>query len=141
MPARNSSKSSPNNGKTSGKSSSSNANSWKGFVQCELTDAQKQAAKMWIQQNSDDVFPLFFSLVDDSFKVSISFDYYNNSYVASATCREPKLPANGWTLSGRGGTVFNAVASLMFKHLVVFADGWVLSDGSGGRQFNPDDIG
>lgn len=99
------------------------AGDWKGFVACELTDKQKEAAKQ-LRADADRLFDNVFSMVEDGYKLSFSVDNYNGMYICSATCKDKASPNNGMTLTGRGGAMLGAMASLWYKHDVVLERVW-----------------
>src|SRR5688572_11326457 len=96
---------------------------WKGFVACELTDAQKAIVKA-MRQDTERVWGRVIALVDDLYKLSLSVDAYNGMYIASLTCKDKQSRNNGMTLSGRGGSLIGAMAALIYKHDVVLEEDW-----------------
>lgn len=100
------------------------AQTWKGFISCELSNEDKHTLK------TTDIFvsyPLettIASLVTLGYKVSQNRDWKNDSYLASLTDNDPESPTNGYTLTGRGGSPAKAMAALFYKHFVLLEDGW-----------------
>lgn len=96
---------------------------WKGFVNVELTDTQKPLVKALMTQG-DHLWTVVWDLIDAGYKLTMSNDPSHNSYNVSMTCRVPKDPNNGLTLTGRGGTVLGAMASFVFKHETILEGRW-----------------
>lgn len=96
---------------------------WKGFVNVELTDAQKPLVKA-LCSHADHLWTVIWDLIDASYKLTISNDAAHNSYNVSMTCRNQRDPNNGLTLTGRGGTVLGAMASFVFKHETLLEGKW-----------------
>lgn len=127
MPARNPSAGAPLNEKTTvrrGSGKKATGPTWKGFVDCELTTEDKFTLK------TTDVFatyPIMITLslmVVGHYKVSLSLDTKNHTCIASMTDNDPSSDTQGYTLTGRGANVENALASLFYKHFYKLADGW-----------------
>lgn len=116
------------------------ANDWKGFIALELSDSQKTAAKV-LRDDPERLFDNVFGAVDDLYKLSFSYDTYNGMYIASYTCKDAKSPNNGLTLSGRGGTLLGAMASLWYKHAVVLERVWGEAEQKRSRTSEEDDLG
>lgn len=114
---------------------------WKGFVACELTEADKVRLKSWRTDNEERLWDRFFTAVDDGYKLSLSFDAHGNAYVASMTGKATGTGNDGMTLSGRGGTLHNAVASLIFKHEVLLERDWSGAGMQTSRQPDSDYVG
>lgn len=96
---------------------------WKGFVSLELNDQQKAEAKKLMIDHERTVDNVW-ALVDDGYKISVSYDAYHSAYVCAATCRDALSVNNGLTLTGRGGGILAAMASLWYKHDVVCGRNW-----------------
>lgn len=114
---------------------------WKGFVQCELNEQQKKAVKLLRDENMADVWTKYLTLVSELYKTSQSYDTYNDAFVVSATCKDPKDRNMGLTLSARGGTLEGAVASFVYKHEVVLEGDWTSAGLIGNRKVDADDVG
>lgn len=99
---------------------------FKGFVNYDLTDADKQElASLDLEVE----FPLEEGLkevAEDLYKVTIQYDAPNSCYIASLSDLSGFRDSFGFILSGRGSSVERAWASLMYRHLYIFRDGWVL---------------
>ena len=127
--------------KAAAASKSKSANSeWKGFITLELTDGQKTEVKA-LQADADRVFDNVFSLIDDGYKISFSYDAFHDMYICSATGKNPKSPNNGLTLTGRGGKILGAMASLWYKHDVVTERVWGEPENHRKRDVSEEDVG
>lgn len=115
-------------------------NTWKGFVQLELNEYDKTQAKL-LRDDGERLADNVFGLVDDLYKVSLSYDTYNDMYVCSATGKDPKSPNNGLTLTGRGGSLLGAMAAFWYKHDVLLDHDWTTAEARGRKSGGEDDIG
>ena len=113
---------------------------WKGFVDVELTPQEKEAVKALIPK-VDDVWSEVLRLVFQGYKLTLSYDGRHNSHNASLTCRSEGDPNNGYTLSGRGGTVWSAVCSLWYKHDVALQGHWDTAKMQQQKLWDDDDVG
>lgn len=119
---------------------SKKADEWKAFVQLELTTAQKVEVKK-LRDDADRLFDSVFGTVEEGYKLTFSLDTYNNAYVCSLTGKGDDNPNNGLTLSGRGGSILGAMASLWYKHDVVLERDWTSANTAKPREIDEDDVG
>lgn len=101
------------------------ANSWKGFIDCELTTEDKYLLKTTDATHDYPPLPTITKLVEDGYKFSLSFDKKNDTYIASLTDQDFASPTEGYTLTGRGGEPIKAITALLFKHFIKLEDGWI----------------
>jgi len=113
---------------------------WKGFVNVELSDAQKPLVKA-LMSDMGRVWTTVWDLVDAGYKLTISNDPTHNSYNLSMTCRNAKDRNNGLTLTGRGGTVEGACASFVFKHSDILEGDWTTQSARGQRVADEEYLG
>lgn len=113
---------------------------WKGFVNLELSDAQKAEAKKLLA-DADRVTDNVWKLVDDGYKVSFSYDGYHGAYLCAVTCQDKSSVNVGLTLTGRGGGILAAMASLWYKHDVVLERNWTSMSVQGPRGMALDELG
>lgn len=113
---------------------------WKGFVNVELSDAQKPLVKA-LMSDMPRCWVVVWDLVDAGYKLTISNDATHNSYNVSMTCRNLKDRNMGLTLTGRGGTVEGAVASFVFKHSDILEGDWTATNAHGRRGGGEDFLG
>lgn len=130
----------PRQKKTDGAQPSLSGDGWKGFVNVELTDAQKPLVKASMSDMAR-LWTTVWDLVDAGYKLTISNDAQHNSYNVSMTCRNPKDVNAGLTLTGRGGTIEGAVASFVFKHSDILESDWTAVNAHGRRTGDEDFLG
>lgn len=114
---------------------------WKGFVQVELNEAQKMQVKALRDNAMPQVWANVVGLIDEGYKLSLSFDTYNDAYVCAVTSKDVDSPNNGLTLTSRGGTLDGAVASFWYKHTSVLDGVWNNVPVKGIRKVGEDDVG
>jgi hypothetical protein len=90
------------------------------FVRGELTSDQKAAAKIWIDKHGSDLEILMGDVIASEHKISLSYDDYNDTFVASITGKPENAYNAGKILTGRGKTWYLAIMSALFKHHVIF---------------------
>jgi len=102
------------------KKSGDNSVSW---INLDLTEKQKAQMREVFPDDSS-VFGGLQGLVEQGYKLSVSFDLRNDCVGAYAF---PSLdhPENaGMALVARAATVFGALRGLVFRHEVVFKHNW-----------------
>lgn len=114
-------------------SKSTSKNNQYSFVNVSLSQADKDAVEAWALENEPD-FPI---VIDDllygNYKLSLSWDDYNDCYTASLTCRSETDVNTGLILTGRSSTAFQALAVVLYKHVVYFDSGeWERENRDGG---------
>jgi hypothetical protein len=93
------------------------------FINYNLSTKDKE----WLQACDAELeFPVkgMLDLVQEGYKLSISADPKNNSFIASLTDREPTSGFHNHCLTGRGATPFDAWVSLAYRHFVVGQGSW-----------------
>lgn len=116
-----------------GKTKKSATPEWKGFVDCNLDKALKQAFHAWCETAVIDPMVKVAELVDDGYKVSFSLDRYHDAYQAALSYQVNGHENSGLTLSGRGPDLNGALMMVLYKHLVVLEGKW-----GGGTQRSKD---
>lgn len=97
---------------------------WKGFLDCELTSHDKEIlSSLDIELEYPPTDWLW--VVTQGYKVSMSQDKKNHSYICSMTDVDESSGWCGYTLTGRGSTPQKAWAALMYKHRTKMPEGWV----------------
>ena len=99
---------------------------WEGFARIDLSDAEKERFAEWDVQD-EDVFVLMADLIGSGYKVSLSFNDKNSTYICALTCRNPKSPNAGYTSSAFANTWYQALRVMLYKHLVVCDGDWSTS--------------
>jgi len=102
---------------------------WIGFIEVDLTARQKEElGAMELEAE----YPLsgLATYVENGYKLSFGLDSDGVTYRAALTDVDQGSPTCGYTLTGRGGSVQKAYASLLYKHRDVLPDGWQIPTGS-----------
>lgn len=113
---------------------------WRGFVQCELSDLDKQHVRELLAAG-ETAWEYLLALVVEGYKLTLSFDYSNSSWVASLTCKRSSDPNVGLTLTARGGTVVGAMVALFYKDDAVLKREWAGRAAVDSRRFSETDVG
>jgi hypothetical protein len=107
------------------------------FVRGELNADQKKDAAAWMKKHGDDYAPLLDDLLASDYKLSMSFDAYNDTFVISLTGKPDNAHNAGKILTGRGKSWFLGLMSMLYKHHVLFKGGaWVSDSASDDGDFS-----
>lgn len=96
---------------------------WKGFVNYVLSVDDKVRFGKW-DIDDKDLFSLVAGDVSSGYKISVSFNSQNDTFVASYMCNADGDPNQGYMLSAFAPDWYYAVRSLCFKHNVVLEGVW-----------------
>ena len=99
---------------------------WRGFIECKLTEAEKELFAQW-DVHDHDLFLLLSEAVCAGLKLSVTFNKQNDHFVASLTGGAEAGKAEGWTLSAFAPNWYEAVRAVLFKHNVLLVGDWSLS--------------
>lgn len=113
---------------------------WRGFVNVELSLADREALKL-CDVGFDDAWGFLMQRVLEGYKLSLSFDHGNSSWIASLMCKRSSDPNVGLCLTARGGRVEGAVLALWYKDGVILAHSWSGHAQGSNAAYQPDDIG
>lgn len=103
------------------------------FINYSLSAEQKRDLKA--QPYTSEMFEADLHAVCDSFyKVSFSYDTYNNCMSCFWTPRDEKSPNKGLILTARGSTVLKAFKQAMYLHHVLFEENWADFYEASGRE-------
>lgn len=96
---------------------------WKGYHKINLTREQDELfttdyASRDVTLSDVDI------LVNNGYKLSISFDAYNHGVTASLYAQDQKMEWAGYTLTAWAGDAQTAINLLLFKHYVVAGEHW-----------------
>ena len=100
---------------------------WGGFVNVSLDEAHREEFDLWWSENEATITRELDDAVGTGLKFTLSYDGGNCCYIASLTGRPDVRGERPFTccLSGRGGTLFEALAVLLYKHTsLLHADWW-----------------
>jgi len=114
---------------SSGSRKGGNQTQYGTFVRCDLTTEDKHRLG---QREFDPgrVFDQIHSLVEVGYKFSVSLQSDKTSYIASLYDRDAESKTNGYTLTGRGRSVPNAIDALLYKHYDLLDGIWPASGGT-----------
>jgi len=90
------------------------------FVRCELTSADKKAAKIWIEANSDALGGLLHDAIASDIKFSLSFSSEHDTFTACLVGKEDNVFNAKKTLTARHKDWPTAALTVLYKHLVMF---------------------
>jgi len=66
---------------------------------------------------ADQIFEELLQMVDSGFRVTIKYDTFSKSYMASATCMEHGHDNSGLALSNRGNDVVDCFSIMLYKFI------------------------
>lgn len=99
---------------------------WGGFVQANLTPMDKAMFEQWYGEHIQAIQPYIDEHIGSGLKLTVVFDGANNSYIASYTGRpnDDQTMEFRCTLSARSGKFMEALAVLVYKHVVICNGDW-----------------
>lgn len=109
--------------RTEARQTAQNGSVWKGFVNVDLTDADREVLRT-DQTPFEDYWEGILDRMCAGYKLSVSRDHKNDTWIASLTCNHPADANRGYTLTGRGGSWTNAVIALAYKDRVLLRGVW-----------------
>lgn len=107
------------------------------FINYSLTDAQKKEIKAWspTQEELDD---LLNTLVEGDYKVTFSYDDYNECHSCAIVPKGEKHVNTGYILTGKGSTPFKALKQVSWIHFKVLDGAWFEHFTARGREILDD---
>jgi hypothetical protein len=90
------------------------------FADVSLTTDDKAAFSSWIDDALPDIDIWIAALTDDSYRVSLKFDYNNNCYSAALTQQDDKHNNAGLIIMSRANTAVEALMMSAYKVFVLF---------------------
>lgn len=106
------------------------------FINQDLTAEQQREVKA---QNwgFDEVESLLVKLLEQEYKVSVSFDNYNHCFAAWLLPQGTAHVNYGLILTGRGSTPLKAVRQALYKHFVIYeGHTWDMGNNWGAAVFD-----
>lgn len=103
------------NQKKAGNKSNNNWNSAAEFADVRIYGETKDAFLTWLTKGAPDTAEALTFLADDSYRVSLKWDYNNNCYAVSLTQQDSKHHNNGLVIISRAGTADEAIAMSLYK--------------------------
>jgi len=100
------------------------SNAFRGFINYELSDADKRAVKA-IEFTSDDILSWLDKVVDGGFKVTFGYDDYHHVNTCIGTHSDKQHADYGILLTGRGSTPAKAFRQWLYlKDTIIGDDDW-----------------
>ena len=96
---------------------------FKGYVQHNLKREEKDAYDAW-EVSEEWLWEHVEVMVDNLYKISVSYDKYNSTYQCSATANGVVDGNSGWVLVARAPDCYNAMRLLLFKHFILMESDW-----------------
>lgn len=96
---------------------------FKGFVNYVLSDEDKGLYSAW-DVDDHDLFLLAAGACQQGYKMGVSFNPKNDTFVATFMCNDGNSANAGLLLSAFAPDWYNAVKLLVFKHEVVLVGAW-----------------
>lgn len=96
---------------------------WKGFVNYVLSAEDKVRFNGW-GLDDHDLYPLLAGELAAGYKFTCTFNAQNGTYNASFTCNDEANANAGWCLSAFAPDPYNAMKTLLFKHIEVLGCVW-----------------
>lgn len=96
---------------------------WNGFIDCKLTDEDRAALEAW-DVHDGDLWDAIATYGERGYKLSVSYQKQQDSWVAACTGTEHAGKNAGWAVSAYGPTPYDAMRTLYFKLAVVLPDNW-----------------
>jgi hypothetical protein len=99
---------------------------WAGFIQVSIKDSERQEFDLWVSENGPRTWRELDDALGVGLKLTVAFDGGNDCYIASLTGRPDIVGSVAWVccLSGRGGTLEEAVNVVIYKHVALLNRDW-----------------
>jgi hypothetical protein len=110
------------NNRSNGAGNSNSRSDWQGFADIRLTPEDKEIIREELLPTLDPVVELS-NLVVGGYKVSIAYDQRTSGWFITMTGKTNEDGNLGWSLTGRGGSLESALASLLYKHFNIAKGG------------------
>lgn len=94
------------------------------FVDVKLTAEQKQEF-MAVKDRYADSVRWLQDLVDDGYRVGVTWSGEHQSYTLSLTCRDAKSPNYNLCMTSFAGDLVTVIALAVYKHCVVTEETWL----------------
>lgn len=107
---------------------------WVGYVDHKLTQGEKAQLEKWDCVDAA-VFDLLADVVGEGYRFNFQFDTKKTVFVVSFTGVDSLPEHRGYTLTAYGKHWYDAIRALLFKHCVLFSEGWPVS----GQSSDDDD--
>lgn len=96
---------------------------FKGYVNWSMDRIDKKLYKEWSNGRNifEDEVP---TVIDSGYKLSLSYDEYNQACVASLYCQDKKSGNAGWCLTARAAEPYESLLRLLYLHFVCLEQAW-----------------
>jgi len=107
------------------RSNSKNQQDWQkfDFVEIRLDEKEKAAFKKMYADKAQELLGVVPELLSSGYKLSLTWDENNKTYIASITCKAPLDPNFNYIMTSRAGDPWEAVALGIYKHQFMCDDG------------------
>jgi hypothetical protein len=92
------------------------------FAASNLTTDELNQYDSWVKTSYDDFDLLFNSATSEGYKLSVSYDFENDTCVASATCRDTQSENYGGVMTSRSTVAADALFMLLWKINILYAE-------------------
>lgn len=107
---------------------------WKGFANIQFNADARQTYQTW-EPGADAVYREMAESIGAGYRFTFSYDKTNDAYQCSVTCANDRDANNGWTLTSRGPSWFDALMVAVFKMTVLCPGEWPKSDKTAGDKW------
>lgn len=90
------------------------------FCTISLDTEQKKQAREWLTKNQSDLDTFFNDLIRDDWKTSISFDSYNDCFIAASTQRNEDSKNHNVCVTSRSDNLYEAIMLNYYKIYILF---------------------
>jgi hypothetical protein len=90
------------------------------FADVKLNASEKDVYLQWVKTTDANCIDTLESLIADSYRVSVKYDYNNNCTVVSLTQQDTKHHNSGLVIMSRGSSVDDALLLSGYKVFVLF---------------------
>lgn len=90
------------------------------FCTISLDTEGKELARGWLKANEKDLDQFFADLIRDDWKTSISFDSYNDCFIAASTQRDDDNKNHNVCVTSRSDNLFEAIMLNYYKINILF---------------------
>jgi len=108
---------------------------YKGYIPVYLNDDQKAVIKTALPTGKD-ILNKLDKYVEDGYRVTVAWDDFNNCVNCSLFDTDVRRPSAGYILSAKHVELLVCLATLVYLHEVVYADGWDIERVSTNNQVN-----
>ena len=116
------------------KKAARNDTAWKGFANVPFNAEARAAFEKW-DTTANAVYQEMEEMLGAGYRVTFSYDKTNAAYQCSVTCQNERDANNGYTLTSRGPSWYDALMVAVFKHVILTEREWPLSEKTQGDKW------